>query len=248
MLKRSFVRSVPFILVSWIYMMRTLSVGNSVFKFIGYSEALFPILLVPLCAFLLYDRTEIELALVSGTRTSKLFFTKLVPVIVYTAIPMIAFLFIIPGRTQEAVDPTLVVKGSPIPEYVPENYRFYVAVSMLVTLTFFFALYSFIRVVTRNCYIPMLVCFGLGAGINSFSANVLTWHLPLTRCLFDPMIGTYFIGNEVPAVFAEKYPELAGMTNIWTYNRFLFIGISAVIFFITYLILRREKLHCGIGE
>ena len=135
-----------------------------------------------------------------------------------------------------------------IPEHVPDNYKLLTVVSVVVTVLFFFALYSLIRVATRNCYIPILVCFGLSVGIRSVSAAIVAMRVPLTNCLFDPLINSYFIGNSVPNIYAEKFPELELMTNVWTYNRLLFIGISAAIYFITYLILRREKLHCGIGE
>lgn len=229
-------------------MLRTFSVGRDVYKFIGVTEYLFPILLILLCSFILSDKTEIELALVSGTPTSKLFFSKLLPIMVYTVIPIVTFLFILPFTPDAEADSSLVNINSPIPEYVPENYLFYVIISILVTYIFFFALYSLVRVLTRNCYLTIFISFASGIGLRSFSAMIVAGRLPLRACLFDPLLGTYFIGNTVPDMYAEKYAELTSMTNMWTQNRVLLIGISAVIFFVTYLILRREKLHCGIGE
>ena len=247
MLKRSYERSIPFFIAVWVYMLRTLTLSPNAYRFIESTEILFAILLVPVCAFILYDKTEIELALVSGTKTTKLFFTKIIPIITYTLIPSIFFGLLFHSDSHSHIDPGMVTMKS-IPEYVPDNYKPLTLVSMVITVTFFIALYSLIRVLTRNCYIPILMCFGISVGIRGFSAAIVAMRVPLTNCLFDPLINSYFIGNSVPNAYAEKFPELELMTNVWTYNRLLFIGISAAIFFITYLILRREKLHCGIGE
>jgi len=245
---RSFKRGLPFLIGTWVYMMRTFFIEKNAFTFIEITESFFPILLVPLCAFILYDKTEIELSLVHGTRTAKLFFSKLVPMMVYTALPIIAFLAIFPGGSTVKINYDLVLKDSSIQEYIPANFKLCIALSVLVTLTFFFALFSFIRVITRNCYITMLTGFGVGIGISGIRGVVCSWKVPFTYCMFDPMIDTYFIGNELPLAYAEKYPDLAGMTNIWTYNRLLFVGVSLLLFFITYLVLRHEKLHCSISE
>ena len=247
MLKRSYERSIPFFVVVWIYMMRTLTLSQNAYRFIDSTEMLFPILLIPVCAFILYDRTEIELALVSGTKTTRLFFTKIIPLVTYTLIPSVFFALLFSSDSYGEVDPGRVTLKS-IPEFVPVNYKLLTVISLVITVVFFFALYSLIRVITRNCYIPILVCFGLSVGLRSFSAAIVAMRVPLMTCLIDPFINSYFIGNSVPNVYAEKFPELELMTNVWTCNRLLFIGISAAIFFITYLILRREKLHCGIGE
>ncbi len=247
MLKRSYERSIPFFVVVWAYMLRTLTFSPDAYKFIDCTETMFYILLIPLCAFILYDKTEIELALVSGTRTTTLFFTKLIPLVTYTLIPSVFFALIFRSDTLAEVDPGRVTLKS-IPEYVPENYKLLTVISLVITVLFFYGLYSFIRVITRNCYIPLIACFGIGIGLRGFSAAIVAMRTPLTASLFDPFINSYFIGNAVPNVYAEKFPELASMTNIWTYNRLLFVGISALIYLITYLILRREKLHCGIGE
>lgn len=248
MFLRSFKRGLPFLIGTWVYMMRTFFIEKNAFTFIEITESVFPILLVPLCAFILYDKTEIELSLVHGTRTAKLFFSKLVPMMVYTALPIIAFLAIFPGGSTVKINYDLVLKDSTIQEYIPADFKLCIALSVLVTLTFFFALFSFIRVITRNCYITMLTGFGVGIGISGIRGVVCSWKVPFTCCMFDPMIDTYFIGNELPLAYAEKYPDLAGMTNIWTYNRLLFVGVSLLLFFITYLVLRYEKLHCSISE
>lgn len=247
MLKRSYSRALPLILAMWAYMMRTLTITPDANKFVEATEMLIPIILVPICAFILYDKTEIELALVCGTRTSKLFFTKLAPLVTYTVIPHVVFALIFESYTDGEF-PSSSVTMRAIPEYVPENYKLLTIISITVTIVFFFALYTLIRVVTRNCYIPMLVCLGLSVTATSFRSLIVSMHIPMRYCLFDPQINGYFLGNTVPNAYAEKFPELELMTNVWTYNRLLFIGISAAIFFITYLILRREKLHCGIGE
>ena len=228
-------------------MMRTLALQQNAYKFIASTEMIFPILLVLVCSFILYDKTEIELALVNGTKTTKLFFIHLAPFVTYTLIPSVAFAFIFKSSTDGELDPTSVTMQI-IPEHVPENYKLLMIVSLVITIVFFYALYSLIRVITRNCYIPILLGFGVSTAVTSFSASIQAMSIPMTASLFDPLINTYFIGNTVPNAYAEKFPELSGMVHMWTYNRLFFVFLSALIYFITYLILRREKLHCGIGE
>ncbi len=247
MLIRSFKRSVPFFVCVWIFMMRTFTIDPNAFKFIGAFEGLLPLLLVPVCAFMLHDRTEIELAMVCGTRTSKLFFSKVIPMITYTVIPCAFFSLVFKSRIDREIDFSRL-KKTVIYDFIPEDYRLCAALSVAVTAIFIFAVYSLIRVITRNCYITMLVGFGTGIAIQSFRNTLGVSHGNLTNCLFDPMINTYFIGNSVPNAYAEKFPELASMANIWTYNRLFFLGLSAVIFLITHLILRYEKLHQGLSE
>lgn len=247
MLIRSFDRKKLFILAVWAFMMRVLMLPHDAYKYINATEMVIPVLLVPVCAFILYDRTEIELALVNGTKTTKLFFLHLIPFVVYTVIPNVAFSFAFSSYTDTELDPAEITMKT-IPEFVPANYKLLTAISVAVTVLFFFALYSLIRVIVRNCYISLFICFGLNVGISNFSAGIAAMHLPMTNSLFDPLINSYFIGNTVPNAYAEKYPELAGMANIWTFNRLLILAVSLLIFFITYLILRREKLHCGVGE
>lgn len=247
MLTRSYEKHYPFLIAVWIYMSRTLLVEANAYRFIDVTETLFPILLIPMCSFILYDRTEIELALVSGTKTTTLFFTKITPIITYTLIPSIFFTLIFHSYSYSNIDPGMVTMKY-IPEYVPDNYKLLIVVSMIITVTFFIALYSFIRVLTRNCYVPLLMCFGISVGLKSFSASIAAMRIPLTNCYFDPFINSYFIGNSVPNIYAEKYSELSGMMNIWTYNRAFFICMSVILFTATFLLLRREKLHRGFGE
>ena len=247
MLIRSYEKHFPFFIAVWVYMLRTLALTPDAFRFIDITEMLFPILLIPMCAFVLYDKAEIELALVSGTRTTKLFFTKIIPIITYTLIPSALFCLLFYSNSHSHIDPGMVTLKS-IPEYVPGNYKLLTLVSMVITVTFFIALYSFIRVLTRNCYVPILICFGLSVGLRGFSAAIVAMRIQLTNCLFDPFINSYFIGNSVPNIYAEKFSDLSRMMNVWTYNRAFFILVSGVLFFLTYLILRREKLHRSIGE
>lgn len=247
MVKRAFVRSLPLFFAVWMFLLHTFALPHNAFRFIDGTEIVLSILMIPLCAFILYEKTEIELALVSGMGTSRLFFTKLVPLITYTVIPTVAFAFIFKSDTMDELSPGLVTMEK-IPEYVPDNYRILTAVSVAVTVLFFFSLYALVRVVTRSSYLPILICFGLAVGIRSFSASIQAMRLPLTYSLFDPFISTYFIGNTVPDTYAEKFPELAVMANAWTYNRVLFAALSLLILFVTHLILRREKLHRGFGE
>lgn len=247
MLIRSYEKHFPFFIAVWVYMLRSLAITPDAYRFIDITEMLFPILLIPMCAFVLYDRTEIELALVSGTKTTKLFFTKIIPIITYTLIPSMFFALLFHSDSYSRIDPALVTMKS-IPEYVPDNYKLLTLVSMVITVTFFISLYSLIRVLTRNCYVPILICFGLSVGFRGFSAAIVAMRIRLTSCFFDPFINSYFIGNSVPNIYAEKYSDLSRMMNVWTYNRLFFVLISVILFFLTYLILRREKLHCSLGE
>ena len=247
MLKRSYERKSLFVLAVWAFMMRTLSLGHNAYKFINAAEMVFPILLILVASFVLYDKNEIELALVNGTKTTKLFFTHLVPFITYTMLPSVIFALIFKSHTDGEFDPSSVTMMS-IPEYIPDNYKLLMTVSLVITIVFFYALYSLIRVITRNCFIPMFLGFGLVTVFTGFSAAVQAMKIPMTCSFFDPLINSYFIGDTIPNAYAEKYPELVGMAQIWTYNRLFFVFLSALLFFITYLILRREKLHCGIGE
>lgn len=247
MLIRSYEKHFPFFIAVWVYMFRTLTITPDAYRFIDVTEILFPILLIPMCAFVLYDRTEIELALVSGTKTTKLFYTKIIPIITYTLIPSMFFCLMFHSKSHSHIDPGMVTMKS-IPEYVPDNYKLLTLVSMVITVIFFVSLYSLIRVLTRNCYVPILICFGLSVGFRSFSATIVAMRIRLTSCFFDPFINSYFIGNSVPNIYAEKFSDLSQMMNIWTYNRLFFVLISVILFFLTYLMLRREKLHCSLGE
>ena len=231
----------------WVIMLRTLFIEQNAYQFISATEYIFPILLVPVCSFILSEKTEIELALVSGTRTSKLFFSKLIPMIAFTILPTAIFTLLNNSKVYSKLIPELLTIKE-IPEHVPENFKLLIIISISVTVIFYFAVYSLIRVITRSCYIPLLVCFGVSVGISNFSAVIRANILSLKWSIADPLINTYFIGNTVPNAYASKFEELSNLTNAWTYNRLLYLCVSGVIFFITYLILRREKLHQGIGE
>ena len=104
MFTSSFKRSVPFVIAVGLFMMRTFTIDPNAFKFIGAFEGLLPLLLVPVCAFMLHDRTEIELAMVCGTRTSKLFFSKVIPIIAYTVIPCAFFSLVFKSRIDREID------------------------------------------------------------------------------------------------------------------------------------------------
>jgi hypothetical protein len=126
------------------------------------------------------------------------------------------------------------------PIVIPEGYRWYMLLSLAVTLLFFTALFLFFRVVTRNCYLPV----GLGLFVFLFfkerSQDIQTAALGPERALFDPFISCYFLGNSVPASLS--------LPHLWTLNRLLFLDLGLLLLVVSCLLLRREKLHEGFGE
>lgn len=212
---------------------------------IGFVEQLetnIIIVMIPIFAFVLPNKYEIELSLICGTSTPKLFFSKVISALLYTAVP--AFVCVLLYRY-------VPYEGSGrirIPLYVPDNFRIYLAVSLAVTILFFLSAYLFIRVVSRNCYVPILLGLCLHFATTSNTDRIRRGLTDIKRSIFDPFISIYFIGDEVPNAIAAKYAELSVLENAWTYNRLIFLGVSVVLLVATYLLLRREKLHCGFGD
>ena len=213
-------------------------------KHIGYldrTELVIAVLMLPVFSFLLPNKFEIELSLSCGTSTVKLFFTKAFASLIYTVIPALVFIFLYQYEPYSGKDrPKIGI-------FIPENYKVYMIVSVLVTILFFFALFCFLRVLLRNCYAPILV----GLAIYSLAYNTcknIQNGVDIERCLYDPFISVYMMGDTVPNNIATQYPELGVVANAWTYNRLIFFGISVVLLVATYIMLRREKLHRGFGD
>ena len=209
--------------------------------YIDATECLIPFLLVIPLAFLLYDNFEIELGLVCGVKTAKLMMTKVLAYFVYAVIPMVCFVFLY--KYEEYVP----INGAKIkiPIHIPENYRLYMLISVLVTMFFFAAIIVFFRVLTRNCYVPVIMGLFFYMTFSSLNQNIHDGRSDIRQSLFDPFISNYIISDHIPNNY---YIGISGMQNIWTYNRLLFFGIGVVLFVLSYLLLRREKLHEGFGE
>ena len=214
-------------------------------KFAGYvekTEVIVPLILVLLCSFILPDTNEIELAIVCGVSTEKLFLYKSLPIYLCTLLPSYVILVLYKYIPYDGPAPQW------IPIYVPENFKFYLAISLFVSITFFFVLFCFIRVITRNCYAPLFICMFLGTFFSMTSKDIQKGIYDIKFCFIDPFISSYMLGNEVPNAMAEQYVDLTVLKNAWTYNRLIFLGITIVLLVVTCLLLRREKLHKGFGD
>ena len=211
--------------------------------FVGLTENVIPFLLLLFYAFLLHDSYEIELGLVCGVKTTKLAFTKAIPIFLYIFVTMLAI--ILCHRYEPYTSTQYRIR---IAIYVPENYKLYLLVSAFVTVLFFSALFFFLRVLSRNCYVPIGVGLFIWFAFETLNTDVRETNTSITWRLWDPFISNYFIGNTVPNRIAEELPDLSSVANVWTHNRLLFFGLSVALLVATWLLLRREKLHEGLGD
>ena len=204
--------------------------------FASYIELFLPpLLLIPL-SLLLHDPFEIELGLVCGVRTSRLFISKLLPLVVYGAVSVLAMILLV--RDEPFVETNQL--RALIPIVVPDNYKLLLAISVVVTLLFFASVVVFFRVLTRNCYAPVGMGLFVYLFFEAMNKDIRMLKTGLEYAIVDPFISTYFIGNGV----ARK----EGLGKIWTHNRILFFFLALVLFGAAYIMLRREKLHENLGE
>ena len=210
--------------------------------FIDRTELRRAVIMIPIFAFILPNKFEIELSLACGMSTAKLFFTKAFSSFIYTAIPAFVFIFLYRYVPYNGSNRTVYAI------YVPEDYRIRMVISMAVMLLFFFALFCFVRVLTRNCYVPIIIGLFLHFSAEGNCKDIQSGGIAVKNCIFDPFISVYFMGDDIPNLITEQHPELGVIHNAWTYNRLIFFGISVVLLVATYLILRREKLHRGFGD
>lgn len=210
--------------------------------YVEKTEVIVPFLLVLTCSFILPEKNEIELALVCGTSSVKLFFTKALPVYLYSIAPAYLMLALYKYAPYD------VSKTLPIPIYIPEKYKLYLGASLFVSITFFFALFCFIRVLTRNCYAPLFICMLISAVTSGCSKDIQILATDIRLCLIDPFISIYMLGDTVPNAMTKQFIDLPILKNAWTYNRICFFVVSLVLFYGTCLLLRREKLHRGFGD
>ncbi len=191
-----------------------------------------------ICSSILRDNYEIELSLVCGVKTERLFFSKLVPVAVYTLIPMYVFLC-----SYELVGYSYSLIGNQLSFYAPEKYKLYLAVSMAVTMLFFFGLFSLVRVVSRSSSASILGCVFIYFTFYEQNKSIRQGKYELGRAIFDPFISTYIISDEPVQVF-----DLGICANIWSYNRLIFTALGILLTVLTYFLLKRERLHCGFAD
>ena len=251
LLKRSLLRSwflLPFavalLLVSTrVWKPQFLIVPPQLTGFVDNTEFVLPILLAAVCSFILPDPYEVELGLVCGVRTTKLAFSKFIPILLYSLISIFIMLIFYRYKPYD-----LTLYNLHIPIFVPENYKIYLAVSFFVTILFFTSLYYFIRVLTRNCYIPIIICLFLQFVLYNQYIEIKKGSSDIKYCLVDPFISGYILSDELPNAFAEQFTDLKYLHNAWTYNRILFFVLSLVLLGAAYLLLRREKLHKGFGD
>lgn len=227
---------------TYYYLNGPLIVPPKEFGFIDRSELRIAAIMVPIFAFLLPNKFEIELSLTCGMSTAKLFCTKAITSFIYTAIPSFVFVFLYRYIPYDGKSPWVYAIN------VPEDYRIHMVISMAVTLLFFFSLICFVRVLSRNCYIPILVGLFVHFTTENNCKGIQSGARAVKNCIFDPFISVYFIGDDVPNAIVENHPQLGLISNAWTCNRLIFLGISVVLLVITYIMLRRENLHRGFGD
>lgn len=206
---------------------------------VGCLENTSAVAMIAFVAFMFNSRYEIELSLVCGVKTTRLFLTRLTFSVLYT----IAAMFIILGLYEYIPYPGMLAAGQ-VRFYAPPDYKLYVAVSMVITVLFFTAVTAFLRAVFRNCHLAFFggiiihsVCYDINKSIDFGFA-------PITKSRIDPFMSSYILGDEIP----RTEVSLGLSPNAWTYNRLLFLGLTVVLFVTTYLLLRRENLHKGFTE
>ncbi len=200
--------------------------------FIGCLEMILPVLLALPLSFLLHNKSTIELALVHGVGTLRLFAvhfaSAMLPIITAIAALLLCYRY-------EPLPEDRVAQLT-IPLHIPETLRLHMLLSLLVTLLFFVSLVVFLRVALRNCYVPIVAVLLTFTLFYEHSRSLRTGSVErLSGALFDPYISTYILGDTVPRAH--------GYGALWSCNRLLFFGIAAVLLAMAALILRREKMH-----
>ncbi len=205
--------------------------------FIDYTELLVPVLSLIPVSFILTDNYEIELGLVCGKKTTRLVFGSFFSIVSYQLISLVAIIVAYRYRAYTPINQEAIK----IPIIIPEYYKLYMIISALVSILFFSSLYLLFRVATRNCYVPIGLGLLIYTVFNTFNYNIHNGFENIKNALFDPFISNYFIGDKVPIEYYRVGP-------LWTYNRLLFFGLAVVMLAVTYVLLRREKLHQGFHD
>ena len=211
--------------------------------FEDHIERTISIAIIAFYSLFLPNKFEIELGLVNGYGTLKLALTKVLPVFIYSMLASFAAVAVYRVKPFD-----ILGAKSRIPIYVPEDFRLYTFFSVFVTLLFFSSVYFFIRVIFRNCYLPVITDLLIYSFFSPLSSSIQKGVIDIRVSIVDPFITTYFVGNTIPNEIAEKYQDLAILKNAWTVNRLIFLFLSLVLLAATIMLLRREKLHRGFGD
>lgn len=202
--------------------------------FFDYADTLAVFILIMPVSFLLYDSYEIELGLVCGVRTSKLLLEKFAALLIHVLLA--SFVTVGLYRYKEFVGVSKI-----IPIYIPEHYKVYMLISVFVVALFFASLLCLLRVASKNAFAPI----GLGILIYTifygFNYDIHSGTRDIRLCLFDPFLSNYVLGDKVLTEYYKVGP-------LWTYNRLLFFGLAVGMLGVTYILLRREKLHQGFHD
>ena len=205
--------------------------------FIDFTELVAPVLLFIPISFMYHDSFEIELSLVCGVRTRKLFLGKFFAILIYAIVVMIGIILAyryIPYSGSARIR---------IPIYIPENYKLYMIASAIVTMFFFAAFTLLLRVATRNFYVPIGINMFVYIFFTTTNTSIHSRQIDIKFGLFDPFISNYLLGDEVTkANFEGLY------AHMWTANRILFFALGLVMVIISCIILNREKQHEGFGD
>ena len=206
-------------------------------------ETSIPVVLVAFFSFILPNKFEIELGLVNGYGTLKLTVIKAIPIFVYTVLTAFAAVAVYRYTPYTSTEFKTL-----FPIYVPDHFRVYTFISVLVIILFFSSIFFFFRVLTRNCYIPVIADLLVLSALSVISDGIQKGITDVRMSLVDPFITTYFVGNTIPNEIAGKYQDLSILKNAWTVNRIIFFLLSLAFLAATVLLLRREKLHRGFGD
>lgn len=199
---------------------------------VGGLEMALPVLLCLPLSFLLHDKAVIELSLVHGVSTLRLFMAYLCAALTWSVGGLVAVVLCLRFTPLDEQQ----IKSLAYPPHIPDGVRWYVLLSALITLLFFVSVLMLLRVALRNCYVPIVVVLLMFTVFYDRSKDLrMGGPDGMGTALFDPYMSTYVIGDAVPLQY--------GYGHLWTANRVLFLGLALVFFLISILLLRRERMH-----
>ena len=165
-------------------------------------------------------------------------FTRLTAILIYS-FTALSFVLL---RYELRIYPYTTAPG--VPFYAPEHYKLYALASAFVTVLFFAGVTVLIRSLFSNCYFAFASSFALHAIMGDFSKNIRTGIIALDKCYRDPFISSYILSDKIPSTESA----LGLSPTEWTCNRLMFLGLALVMLFVSFLLLKREKLHRGFTE
>ena len=232
-----FLSTAVFAVVTTIWMPTHLIVPPELVGFADYIVDIGVLLLIIPTAFLLYDNYEIELGMICGVSTSKLTLSKFFPILIYTTLPAYLMIYLyeyLPFTNYNQYKPV-------IPIYVPERFKIYLFISVTITYFFFASLFLLVRVTTRSCYLPVVIDLFFYTAFAVLNSQLHDGTADIRMSFFNPFISSSMIGNVIPNAYAAA--GVPHMENLWTWNHLFFLGAAIVLFAVTCVLLRREKLH-----